>query len=237
VNDGTPTIIPEVIPVADHAVLFVFDDEINAATIARIHAVDAALSHHQPIGMTEIVPALTNMLVVFDPLVTDHSEIAAAVLANLSAPSRATAGVNHLIDVCYDGDHAPDLRAVADLSGLDEATVVETHLSGTYAVGMYGFAPGYAYLYGTPAAIQLPRNPTPGPLIAAGSVLIAGQQCLITPNAMATGWFTIGCSPVPMLTGNSARPFLFDVGDAVTFRRIDAQELRRRLDEQSTAAR
>ena len=228
---------PVVVPVADHAVLVVFGDEITDTTLARIHALDSALLRDPPAGMTEIVPALTSMLVEFDPLITDHPEITAAILANLSTSTDRRPGATHLIDVCYDGEHGPDLPVVAERTGLDVAAVPEAHLSGAYTVGMYGFAPGFAYLYGTPGAIQLPRNPAPGPMRPAGSVIIAGQQCLVIPNAMSTGWFAIGRCPVPMLTGDPERPFLFDVGDTVTFRRIDATELYRQLDDRGAGAR
>ncbi len=213
--------IPSVVPVADHAVLVAFDQEISDATLARIHALDAALSEHPPLGMTEIVPALTHLLVAFDPLVTDHIAITAAVLANLGTATTKAAGTIHEIDVCYEADFALDLATVADRTGLSALAVIDAHLSGTYTVGMYGFAPGYAYLYGTPPAIEIPRNPTPGPIIPAGSIIIAGQQCLVIPTAMSTGWFALGRCPIPMLTNDPARPFLFDVGDTVKFRRID----------------
>jgi inhibitor of KinA len=213
--------IPSVVPVADHAVLVAFDQAITHATLARIHALDAALSQRPPLGMTEIVPALTHLLVAFDPLVTDHVSITAAVFANLDTTTTKAPGAKHIIDVCYDADFADGLATVADRTGLSESAVIDAHLSATYTVGMYGFAPGYAYLYGTPAAIEIPRNPTPGPMIPAGSVIIAGQQCLIIPTAMSTGWFALGRCPIPMLTDDPARPFLFDVGDTVTFRRID----------------
>ena len=89
---------------------------------------------------------------------------------------------------------------------------------------------------GALAAIQLPRNPTPGPVVSAGSVIIAGQQCLIIPIAMSTGWFAIGRTAARVLTGDSERPFLFDVGDTVTFRRIDATDLLRQLDRQTAVS-
>jgi inhibitor of KinA len=85
---------------------------------------------------------------------------------------------------------------------------------------MYGFAPGYAYLAGVPLAIQRPRKPSPLRGIAAGSVLIAGPQCLVTTLTMPTGWWIIGRSPTAILTDDGERPFLFDIGDRVRFRRI-----------------
>ena len=86
---------------------------------------------------------------------------------------------------------------------------------------MYGFSPGYAYLSGIPEDIQIPRKPAAVRDVPAGSVIIAGPQCLVTTLTMPTGWSIIGRSPTPILTGDPARPFLFDVGDRVVFQRID----------------
>jgi inhibitor of KinA len=95
---------------------------------------------------------------------------------------------------------------------------------GDYGVFMYGFAPGYAYLAGVPECIQLPRKPEPVRGVAAGSVVIAGPQCLVTTLTMPTGWWIIGRSPTRILTAQEDRPFLFDVGDRVRFRRIGRGE-------------
>lgn len=221
--------MPTVVPVADHAVLVGFGGEINEATLSRIHALDAALTLSPPAGLTEIVPAMTTLLVAFDPMLTDHTSISAAVFDSLASHTNTASGTRHVIDVCYDAEHAPDVSVAAERCGLTAAEVVDAHLASTFIVGMYGFAPGYAYLYGTPAQIQLPRNPTPGPAVPAGSVIIAGQQCLIIPVAMSTGWFAIGRTAKQMLTADPDRPFLVDVGDTVKFRRIDAIELNRQL--------
>ena len=95
------------------------------------------------------------------------------------------------------------------------------HVAGEYSVYMYGFAPGYAYLAGVPAALQLPRKASAVRGIPAGSVLIAGPQCLVTTVTMPTGWWIIGRSPTRILRAEAEHPFLFDVGDGVRFRRID----------------
>ena len=213
--------MPSVVAVADGAVLVVFGEEIDDGMLARIHALDAALAASPPVGMVEVVPALTTLLVVFDPLVTDHDAVTAAVLTNLGTDAARSPGASHVIDVGFGGVLSPDLAAVAQRSGLSETAVVNALLSGSYTVGMYGFAPGYAYLYGTPASIQLPRNPTPGPVRPAGSLIIAGQQCMIIPTPLSTGWFAIGQSATPVVTGDPDRPFLFNVGDTVTFHRVE----------------
>lgn len=78
-----------------------------------------------------------------------------------------------------------------------------------------------AYLAGVPEAIRIPRKEAAVRGVPAGSVLIGGQQCLVTTLTMPTGRWIIGRSPTLILdSASKERPFLFDVGDRVSFRRI-----------------
>lgn len=210
-------------PVADHAVLVEFADHIDAAAHAAVLHLDRALTAQPFPGLTETIPAFVTLLVDFDPLVTGHAAVTAHLQALLQAPATARPQpACHEVAVCYDSDLAPDLAEVATRTGLSTEAVINAHLSGCYEVAMYGFAPGYAYLSGVPEAIRLDRKPSPRRGIAAGSVIIAGAQCLVTTLTMPTGWWIIGRSPTRILTGDPARPFLFGVGDRITFRRISA---------------
>jgi inhibitor of KinA len=124
------------------------------------------------------------------------------------------------VDVCYE-TLSPDLAAVAEASGLSIDAVIRCHLQGDYRVRMYGFAPGYAYMSGVPAQIQVPRKASAVRDVPDGAVLIAGPQCLVTTLTMPTGWSIIGRSPTQILARDRAAPFLLNVGDTVRFKRID----------------
>jgi inhibitor of KinA len=210
-------------PVADHAILVEFGDAIGRAVHDEVLRLDAGLSPQAVPGFLEAVPAYVNILVRFDPLVTDHASVEAALRALIAAPGAAPqAGREREVRICYDAELAPDLPRVAEATGLDPEAVIAAHLAGDYRVYMYGFAPGYAYLAGVPEPIRLPRKTAPVRDVAAGSVLIAGPQCLVTTFIMPTGWWIIGRSPTRILDGGEgSRPFLFDVGDSVRFTRID----------------
>lgn len=208
--------------VADHAVLVEFGTEISAPVHEAVVRLDRALALSPFAGFGEAIPGFVNLLVDFDPMVTDHAAVEAHLRGLLQHPA-AVGGMAALREVlvCYDDDFAPDLAEVAARTGLAREAVIAAHLAGQYEVFMYGFAPGYAYLAGVPEAIRLDRKPAPVRGIAAGSVIIAGPQCLVTTMVMPTGWWIIGRSPTQVLTGDAARPFLFDVGDRVAFRRVD----------------
>lgn len=219
---------PQFKDIADHALLVTFAEEISEEAHAQVIALDNALATDMPAGVIETVPALVNLLVSFDPLVTDHRAVAASVRKHLAGlDAQAVTGVRRTVQVCYEGQLAPDLEAVATATGLTPEAVINAHLAGDFNVLMYGFAPGYAYLSGVPQDIQVPRKPKPVRDVPAGSVIIAGPQCLITTLTMPTGWSIIGRSPTSVLTGDPDHPFLFDVGDRVRFERIDAATFER----------
>lgn len=212
---------PRLTPVADRAVLVAFGAAVTEPVHEAVLALDRVLRDEPVAGQVEVVPAMVNLLVVFDPLVTDHAAVVAEVEGRLGGlrPDPG-AGTEREVLVCYDGEFGRDLAAVAGQAGMSVEAVIAAHLAGDYRVFMYGFAPGYAYLTGVPETIQLPRKAAPVRGVAAGSVIIAGGQCLVTTLTMPTGWWVIGRSPTRILTGDVARPFLFDVGDHVRFRRV-----------------
>lgn len=219
------TTFPIFRPLAEHSLLVEYGDTIDAAIHAQVLDLDHALMSQPFEGFVEAVPAYATLLVRFDPLHTDHAIVEQALRQLMTeGPPRTAQGSPREVDVCYDSDLAPDLDEVAKLAGLDREAVIKAHLAGDYSVYLYGFAPGYAYMAGVPAELRIPRKPTAVRDIPAGSVLIAGAQCLVSTLTMPTGWWIIGRSPTPILTRHPDRPFLFDVGDLVRFRRITRQQ-------------
>lgn len=207
--------------IAEHGLLIEFGNTIDENIHARVMQLDAVLQAEPFAGFIEAVPAYASLTIRFDPLTTDHPAAQQAVEQLLSRGGRiAGTKSEREVAVCYDTELAPDLLAVAEATGLTVEEVIAAHLSGDYRVFMYGFAPGYAYMAGVPETVHLPRKAAAVRGVPAGSVLIAGQQCLVTTLTMPTGWWIIGRSPTCVLTGDSERPFLFDVGDNVRFRRI-----------------
>nr|WP_170301168.1 allophanate hydrolase subunit 1 [Frigidibacter albus] len=217
---------PAFSPVAEHSLLVEFGESIDHGIHLRVLQLDKAMAASPFAGFVEAVPAYAGILIRFDPLACDH-QTAERHISRLIAqemPVEAAVPVLRVVQVCYDGDLSPDLVAVATAAGLTPEEVIAAHLAGQYDVFMYGFAPGYAYLAGVPEPIRMPRKPAAVRGVPAGSVLIAGPQCLVSTITMPTGWWIIGRSPTAILTGQVDRPFLFDVGDRVRFERISRAE-------------
>ncbi len=212
-------------PVGAGALLADFGDTIDEALFARVVALDRALADDPPAGLAETVPAYTSLLLVFDPLVTDHATVEAHAAGLVGAATGLGDATIHDVPVCYEGDAAPDLAAVAERLGMSAEAVIAAHLAGDYRVFMYGFAPGYAYLGGVPEPLHLPRKAAAVRGHPVGSVMIAGPQCLITTLPMPTGWWVIGRTPLRVLDAEAERPFLFEPGDRVRFTRVGPEAL------------
>ncbi len=194
-----------------------FGDRIDEAVNARVIALDTALRKQPCDGMLETVPAYAALLVTFDPLVTDHVAVEAHTRALAGTAHDAQGGREHVIPARYDAASGPDLAALSARLGLAPDAIVAAHLAGSYRVYMCGFAPGYAYLGGVPPAIAVARKPAPVRGHPVGSILVAGEQCLVTTLPMPTGWWVIGRTDIAILRPDAPDPFLLKPGDRVRF--------------------
>jgi inhibitor of KinA len=205
-------------PVGEAAVLIEFGDTIDRGINASVIGFDRAVVAAEIDGVVETVPAYASVLVTFDPDLTGHATVVAALRA--LQPEQGYAGdvpLCHDIPVEYGGAAGPDIDAVAHAAGLSAAEVIAAHQSVEYRVYMGGFAPGYAYLGDVPDAIRVPRKTTPQSGHPAGSVIIAGGQCLITTLPMPTGWWVIGQTNAQLFDAEADDPFLLKPGDRVRF--------------------
>ncbi|MDD2792609.1 MAG: 5-oxoprolinase subunit PxpB [Sediminibacterium sp.] len=128
------------------------------------------------------------------------------------------------IPVCYDPELGPDLAELATHAGISTNEVIQIHTATIYRVYMIGFLPGFAYLASVDPAIRMPRKLQPRPLVAAGSVGIAGEQTGIYPVNSPGGWQIIGQTPLSMLDVSQESPCLLEPGDRVRFYSISVEE-------------
>ena len=218
--------IPTIKPVADCAVLVTFADNVSEAANHAVIACDKAIQDAALFGIVESVPALVNVMVVFDPCVTDHARVTRDILTLFPLPdNQAKDAATHVFDVYYSTDVGPDLDAVATACSMSHEAVINAHTSVDYTASMYGYAPGYAYLTGVPTDLQVPRKDAPVRNIPKGSVMIAGPQCLVTTLVMPTGWSILGYTNAAIMRDDPVDPFLIKVGDKVRFRRASADIL------------
>jgi inhibitor of KinA len=218
-------------PFGDAALLVMLGSSVDPVLASRAQAVAGAIETARLAApaLGRAVPAHASILVPFDPLaisLEDAIEVAGSALAagevlvgDVAAGGSAAAGEPAPIEipVRYGGADGPDLDEVADLHGLSPADVVELHASAAYRVLFLGFAPGFGYLGGLPAALATPRRASPRERVPAGSVGIAGGQTAVYPLAMPGGWQLIGRTDTILFDPGRPDPALLRPGASVRF--------------------
>jgi KipI family sensor histidine kinase inhibitor len=213
-------------PYGRDAVLLHLDD---AAQVRAWHAaVEAARTDGTLGAVTDVVPGERSLVVIGAPDQGDGPRLLSALAALTPGPTRGvltpepyeaasqhTPGVTE-IPVQYDGE---DLAEVAARTGLHPDDVVRLHHEADYDVAFCGFAPGFAYLTGLPAALHLPRRDTPRPRVPAGSVAIAAGYSGVYPQASPGGWWLLGRTELTMFDPTRTPPALLQPGGRVRFTR------------------
>ena len=206
-------------PLGEACLVVRFGTGVDAVTSRAVAAATAALTAAALPGVVDVAPTFNTVAVVFDPHQADPRALSGAILADLQNLNSGdpTPGTLVEIPVAYGGDDGPDLATVAAHAGLDSDEVVRLHTTADHVVGMIGFAPGFPYLLGLPAALSIPRRPTPRTSVPAGSVAIAEHQTGIYPRSSPGGWHVIGRTPRAMFDPHRDPPALLRAGDRVRF--------------------
>lgn len=215
-------------PLGDSAIVVAFGDGPDESALPRVRALASALGHLPPRGVREVVPAFATVTVFYDPAhIAGYSQLCAEIEARAARADAAlvTQEVRRVeIPVCYGGDFAPDLAAVAAHCGLAADRVVALHSGASYLVRAVGFAPGFGYLGGLPKELETPRRATPRTSVPAGSVGIGGAQTGVYPLATPGGWNLIGRTPLRLFDAARGEPSLLQAGDRVKFSVISPTE-------------
>jgi KipI family sensor histidine kinase inhibitor len=171
------------------------------------------LAERRGIALADVVPGAQTVLVV---AANPHDlQRFLGALPELG-PALEAAGSVAVIEIPtrYDG---PDLREVADASGLEVAEVVRRHSAAEYAAAFTGFAPGFAYLSGLDPLLRLPRRGNPRPRVPPGSVAIADAFSAIYPRASPGGWHLLGSTDAAIFDPSREPPALIAPGIRVRF--------------------
>jgi KipI family sensor histidine kinase inhibitor len=198
------------LPLGDRAIRFARPDRSARALVRAVHAWP---------GVIDVVVARHDVAAYFaDPQVApssdpaDQGAWAARIAALAAAPDDPVPVRDHALRAAY---HGPDLAHVAEATGRHVDDVRALHAGAVYTVETMGFAPGFAYLGGLPAALVLPRRTTPRTRVPAGAIAIAGAHTAVYPFDSPGGWHLIG-SVIDVQMFSPAGPLL-QLGDRVRF--------------------
>lgn len=225
---------PRWLDAGEAALVVEFGDSVDPAINAQVLALDAALRAAPLAGVIETVPTYRSLMIHYEPLELPREALVAHLQALVTDPAPAPSRAPRLwtLPCCYEAPIAEDIDAAGEILSLPPGRLSALHAGARFRAYMYGFAPGWCYLGGLPAALALPRRAAPRGPTPRGAVLIGGGLSLIGAAPMPTGWYVIGRTPERLFALERDPPFLLDVGDDIRFEPVDAATFAR-LDEQA----
>ena len=210
----------------ENSLIVYFGAEPDAHIAAQVSKTAADLRQSMGELLIDLVPSYASLLVIYDPLQTDHYFVRAQIRSatqNLLQPSEQQGNLISL-PVYYSLESGPDLQELADNASLSVEQVIEIHQQAEYRVYAIGFAPGFAYLGEVDERIAAPRLATPRQKVPRGAVAIADRQTAVYPAQSPGGWNLIGLCPEPMFDPNAIPSMPVQAGDRVRFNAIDREQ-------------
>lgn len=209
----------------ENAVMLYLGEETSPEVSARVQAAAIAIQAKLGGDLIDLVPSYASLLIIYNPMSTDHMSVAHRVhecLEKLDA-GEASEGNTVVLPVYYHPEAGEDLEALAERAAISVDDVIKLHSETEYRVYAIGFAPGFAYLGQVDERIAAPRLATPRQKVPRGAVAIADRQTAIYPAVSPGGWNLIGRCPVRMFNPDANPTMPVSVGDRVCFEPIDRQ--------------
>jgi len=217
---------PSISIAGENSLILYFGDRPSDAIASQVAQVVDQLRLSIGEVLIDLVPSYASLLVIYNPLQSDHHRVRAAMrsaLDGLTVSNAQQQGSLVILPVYYSAESGPDLQGLADGAGLSVDEVIAIHQQAEYRVYAIGFAPGFAYLGEVDERIAAPRLATPRQKVPRGSVAIADRQTAVYPAQSPGGWNLIGLCPQRMFDPNLTPSMPVQVGDRVRFDAIDKQ--------------
>lgn len=212
--------------------VFACGDDLVAVALPDTRSSQALADHLRESGQwIECVAGISGCVAQFDNATVSLDE-ARQRLA--SAVSRVSVTIDEEavlveIPICYCGVCGPDLEDICEQLGLSVEKFVELHAGREYRVDMLGFTPGFAFIGGLDAVLNVPRRREPRVRVESGSIGIAGGRTGIYTLAGPGGWPLVGRTPEILFDANAAEPFRLRAGMRVRFVSISHEEFDARV--------
>jgi KipI family sensor histidine kinase inhibitor len=210
----------------ENALILYVGEETSPEVSARVQAAAEAITQALGADLIDLVPSYASLLIIYDPLRTDHLAVQRRVNAAIAQLNSAgeDGGTTVVLPVYYSPDSGEDLEALAASAGLSIEEVIALHSGCDYRVYAIGFAPGFAYLGEVDKRIAAPRLATPRQKVPRGAVAIADRQTAVYPAVSPGGWNLIGRCPIRMFNPENTPTMPVAVGDKVKFEPISREK-------------
>ena len=179
------------------------------------------------LNIKNIVPSYNKILIQFDPLNSNKSEIINFIKSIKIIKIKDTKKIKKKIieiPICYNSTYGLDLKEISKITNLSINKLIKEHLKTLYHVYMIGFIPGLPFMGNMDHSLSLPRKVTPRIMVPKGSVGIVDKLCVIYPQDSPGGWNIIGRTPIDLFFKNKKQPLLIQPGDMIKFKKISEHQ-------------
>ena len=121
----------------------------------------------------ECIEGMQSVVIRFDSASLSIDGAKQQLCEQLDSVSKDVADIDSAlieIPVCYGGEYGPDLDPICQMLTLTADELIEIHTDAEYRIEMLGFTPGFAYVGGLSAELNVPRLAEPRQRVAAGSI-------------------------------------------------------------------
>lgn len=219
------------VPYGDSAVLATARGGDPEKRWQAVQTLARAASHHPPHGLVDMVASFDTLLLELRTATGVHRTAIEWVMRRQAGlptePVESTAGpAARVFDVwtVFGGEHGPDLEQVAREVGLTAPQVVTQHCAQAWTIRVVGAPVGAPMMDGGRLPRSVSRRPEPRVVVPAGSVALAGAQCVIYPVKSPGGWRLIGRTPLQLTDVTAASPIAHRPGDIIRFLPIPADQ-------------
>jgi len=219
-------------PFGNSAILIEFKQVIDGSVNDLVLKLYNKIKARKIEGVLSLVPAYSSLTIVYNAEVNNYTALVKKIeeifYENETIDTKQKQSNKNIeIPICYDDEFGIDLGELSNTLNLSVEQIIELHLSQSYRVFMIGFLPGFPYLGKLNDRIFTNRRKIPRKKVAAGSVGIAALQTGIYPIEAPGGWNIIGRTPSLIFNAKKKNPFLLNVSDNVTFKRISKNDFKK----------
>lgn len=209
----------------ENALMLYLGEETSPEVSTRVQSAALAVESALGADLVDLVPSYASLLVIYDPMTSDHLSVAQRIHHCLDKmeTTAAVEGKEIVLPVYYHPEAGEDLEALAERAAMSVDEVIALHSSCEYRVYAIGFAPGFAYLGQVDERIAAPRLATPRQRVPRGAVAIADRQTAVYPAESPGGWNLIGRCPLRMFDPAATPTMPVAVGDRVRFEAVERE--------------
>ena len=232
--NGSAMTGPVLLPLGPDGVLVRFSEALSEPANRAALAFQAEVEAAGLVGVVETATSLTSVFLRFRPDRIGRKSLERRLKELLATRDWLASGLPEgrrlwRVPASFEGVHAPDLEASAELAGIGADQAVAEICAARLRVLALGFAPGQPYLGFLPKHWDIPRQSDVTPEVPQGAVVAAVRQIIPFANAAPTGWRQVGRTAFRCFEPRAQAPLPLRAGDEMQFVAVSGGEMDRLL--------